>query len=62
MTPRPRDESASEPDDSRRSALEEIAGALRGLQFGEVTIIVQDGVIVQLDRLERRRLRAPRRK
>jgi hypothetical protein len=30
--------------------------ALNGLQFGSVTIIVQDGVIVQIDRTEKRRL------
>jgi hypothetical protein len=33
-----------------------IQDALRGLQFGSVTLIVQDGLIVQIDRLERRRL------
>jgi hypothetical protein len=60
VSPRTKEETSPEADDGRRSALEEIAGALRGLQFGEVTIIVQDGVIVQLDRLERRRLRARR--
>jgi hypothetical protein len=34
-----------------------IADALRGLRFGVVSIIVQDGVIVQIDRTEKRRLR-----
>lgn len=34
-----------------------ITDALRGLRFGVVSIIVQDGVIVQIDRTEKRRLR-----
>ena len=36
--------------------MDAIAEALRGLQFGEVRIIIQDGVVVQIDRLEKRRL------
>ena len=32
------------------------ADVLQGLRFGSVTIIVQDGVVVQIDRLEKRRL------
>lgn len=62
MNAEPKDEAGREVDEVRRSALDEVAGALRGLQFGEVTVIVQDGVVVQVDRLERRRLRGPRRK
>jgi len=34
-----------------------ITDSLRGLRFGVVSIIVQDGVIVQIDRTEKRRLR-----
>jgi hypothetical protein len=35
--------------------------ALRGLQFGQVTIIVQDGVVIQIERTEKKRLtRKPR--
>lgn len=34
-----------------------INDALRGLRFGVVSIIVQDGVIVQIDRTEKRRFR-----
>lgn len=37
--------------------VEMIREALRGLRFGQVTIIVQDGVLIQIDRLERRRLK-----
>lgn len=47
-----------EPSDERRdSELLEIQQALRGLRYGAVNIIVQDGVIVQIDRTEKRRLR-----
>ena len=36
-----------------------ISEALRGMQFGTVTLIVQDGFVIQVDRTEKRRL--PRR-
>ena len=36
--------------------LTEVRDALRGLRYGVVEIIVQDGVIVQLNRTEKRRL------
>jgi hypothetical protein len=35
---------------------EEVRASLRNLKFGSVTIIVQDGVIIQIDRTEKRRL------
>jgi len=41
----------------RDQELLEIREALRGLRFGAVNIIVQDGVIVQIDRTEKRRIR-----
>jgi hypothetical protein len=41
----------------RETPLEEICEAIRGLKFGSVVIIVQDGVVVQIDRTEKRRLR-----
>jgi hypothetical protein len=37
-------------------ALERIRDALRGLRFGAVTITVQDGIVVQVDRTEKVRL------
>ena len=43
----------------REQELEQIREALRNLRFGSVNIIVQDGVVVQIDRTERRRLRQP---
>jgi hypothetical protein len=39
------------------SAIDHIRDALRGLKYGLVSIVVQDGVVIQIDRTERRRLR-----
>lgn len=44
-------------DTSGETVLQQIADALRGLKFGVISIIVQDGVVVQLERTEKRRLR-----
>lgn len=41
------------------SQFDHVAAALKGLRFGQVTVTVQDGVIVQVDRTERRRLGRP---
>jgi hypothetical protein len=41
-------------------ALNQIRDSLRGLRFGSVNVIVQDGVIIQIDRTEKRRLRTNR--
>jgi hypothetical protein len=43
-------------------ALNQIRESLRGLRFGSVNIIVQDGVIIQIDRTEKHRLRTEPRK
>ncbi|HEY7428113.1 MAG TPA: YezD family protein [Gemmataceae bacterium] len=38
-----------------------VEDALRGLQFGSITLLVQDGVVVQVERTERKRYqRSPR--
>ena len=44
--------------DERHSpyVFDQIRTALNGLRFGTVTVIVQDGVVVQVDRTERLRL------
>ncbi len=47
----------AEPERPHRVGLRYVEEALRGLQYGLVTIIVQDGVIVQVERTERRRIR-----
>jgi hypothetical protein len=41
-------------------ALNQIRDSLRGLRFGSVNVIVQDGVVIQIDRTEKRRLRTNR--
>jgi hypothetical protein len=46
--------------DATEDALAQIRESLRGLRFGSVNIIVQDGVIIQIDRTEKRRLRTNR--
>jgi hypothetical protein len=44
-----------------QDAMERIDAALRGLRFGTVTAVVQDGVVVQVERTEKVRLeRRPR--
>lgn len=48
---------------SRRSpeeiddALDQVRQALRGLSYGEISIVVQDGVVIQIERTERTRMR-----
>ena len=42
--------------DRTRDALDRINAALRGLRFGTVTAVVQDGVVVQVERTEKFRL------
>ena len=39
---------------------DEVRASLRNLKFGSVTIIVQDGLIIQIDRTEKRRLQSRR--
>jgi hypothetical protein len=43
-------------DSATEAVLTQIRGVLHGLRFGSVTIVVQDGVVVQIDRTEKRRL------
>ena len=38
------------------ATLRRIGDALRGLRFGSVLVIVQDGVVVQIERTEKTRL------
>jgi hypothetical protein len=44
------------PRDRPPDALERIDAALRGLRYGTVTAVVQDGVVVQVERTERFRI------
>lgn len=53
---------ANTDDDGRRgaantdAALRRIESALHGLRYGSVLVIVQDGVVVQIERTEKTRL------
>lgn len=42
--------------DTQDVLLAQVRDSLRNLRYGHVQIIVQDGVVVQIDRLERRRI------
>jgi hypothetical protein len=44
-------------DPSRELAMRHIVDALKGLNFGVVSIIVQDGEVVQVERTDKRRVR-----
>lgn len=46
----------AEQNAATESVVAEIASALHGLQFGHITVVVQDGVVVQIDRVEKRRI------
>jgi hypothetical protein len=51
----------SQPNDNPAvpdATIASIVDALRGLRFGSVVVTVQDGVVVQIDRTEKRRLSA----
>lgn len=41
-------------------ALDRVRLALRGLQYGEISIVVQDGIVIQIERTERMRMRRKR--
>jgi hypothetical protein len=43
-------------DTASAASLRQIEEALRNLRFGEVRVVVQDGVVVQVERIERVRL------
>lgn len=52
--------SSAAPDTpARHPALDRIDDALRGLRYGSVLAIVQDGVVVQIERTEKTRLPFP---
>jgi hypothetical protein len=56
MPPRPRVDQAPPADPATKAALSRIEEALRGLQFGHVTVFVQDGSIVLIERTEKQRI------
>jgi hypothetical protein len=42
--------------DTDTQALAKVRDALSGLRYGEVTVVVQDGVVVQVERTEKVRI------
>jgi hypothetical protein len=50
-----------EEDEAGADALGRIEAALRGLRFGTVTAVVQNGVVVQVERTEKVRLQQAQR-
>ena len=51
-----RGESEGEQSVDEVAMLMQVREAIRSLRFGQVTVIVHDCAVVQIDRLERRRL------
>lgn len=56
MDEKRRDNQAARPADALAVVLEHVRAALRGLKYGHVTLIVQDGRVVQVDRFEKTRI------
>jgi hypothetical protein len=48
---------ATQPSPSRDLDLDKVRAAVNGIRFGEVRVIILDGVVVQIERLEKQRLR-----
>lgn len=57
QSPRPDKPRLQRSAEISEAELLEIRDSLRGLRFGSVQIVVQDGVVVQIDRTEKRRFR-----
>jgi len=38
------------------AVLAQVSDAMKGLKYGQISIIIQDGIVVQIDRLEKYRL------
>ena len=48
---------AAHPAPSRDLDLDHVRKAVLGIRYGEVRVIIQDGVIVQIERVEKQRIR-----
>jgi hypothetical protein len=51
------DDRANRAGPVRELDLDHVRTAVRGIRYGEVRVIIQDGVIVQIERVEKQRLR-----
>ncbi len=47
----------ADPSADSEIGFEQVRLAVKTIRFGEVRIVIQDGVIVQIDRIEKQRLR-----
>lgn len=56
QTPTPAAPTATPDEDGGAAPIQAVLDALRNLRFGSVTLVVQDGVIVQVERIEKTRL------
>ena len=54
--PQPTSDTSKPDGTSADAALSRIGSALKGLRYGSVLAIVQDGVVVQIERTEKTRL------
>ena len=52
-----REDRATLTDLARDPEFEQIRKAVKGIRFGEVRVIIQDGLVVQIERIEKQRLR-----
>jgi hypothetical protein len=50
---------APKPEAESRGVRHQTEDALRGLRFGQVTLIMQDGMVIQIERTDRRRFKRP---
>jgi hypothetical protein len=51
------DARAARSSPARGFDLDQVRNAVQGIRYGEVRVIIQDGVIVQIERMEKQRLR-----
>ena len=51
------DGQVDDPFSARDLELDQVRKAVKGIRFGEVRLIIQDGLIVQIERVEKQRLR-----
>jgi hypothetical protein len=51
-----RGEPGTEQTPEEVEVLAQVRDAIRSLRYGQVTVVVHDGTVVQIDRLERRRV------
>ncbi len=54
-------EKRSKSESGHDEVLEKIIASLRGLQFGSVNVTVQDGMVIQIERIEKTRIGKNRR-